>query len=191
MLDYQNYPQFNALESIRAVAVDHLKNLDWRSINEKLTRQTKDPEGTYDWWYSRISKDNKIFHNSNSGFLIEDIEYKSGSGHLNVEIKIGGISELDIFNNLITNLPGLTYAGIFFMGPNSDVVEHVDKEQYNVLISITAPSGAFLNIDTKKFHLKENEIFMFDGDLTHSASNQSDDDWILVALRINKQEFHV
>lgn len=189
MLDYQKYPKFNAIENIQLTASSHLKNINWRNINEQLIQRVKDPEGTYDWWYSRISKDNKIFHNSNSGSLVEDIEYANGSGHLNIEICQNGISELEIFNSLINDLPGLTYAGIFFMGPNSNVVDHTDKEQYNLLINVQVPCNAFLTIDDEQFFFKENDIFMFDGDLNHSATNTSTEDWILFVLRINKTEF--
>lgn len=191
MLDYQSYPQFNIVESIREVASVHLKNLDWRKINDGLCQQIKDPADAYSWWYSRTSKDNKVFHNSNIGCLLEDTEYATGSGHFNIEVTRNRIFELNMFDDLIPKLSFLAYAGIFFIGPNSDVEEHSDNDQYNILINIKVPNDAFLTIENKKFYLKENEIFMFDGDLKHSASNQSDQDWILVALRINKQELHI
>ena len=189
MLDYQSYPQFNIVDNIQVLANSHLQNVNWRSIKETLSQETKDPDGTYIWWYSRTSKDNKVFHESNSGCFLEDAEYPTGSGHFNIDLNSSTISELNIFNSILSELHGLSYAGIFFIGPNSIVEEHIDKDMYNILINVKTPTDTFLTIDNKKFFLKENEIFMFDGDLKHSASNTSNEDWVLFALRINKKEF--
>jgi len=191
MLNYQSYPQFNIVDNIQVLATSHLRTINWRSIKETLSQQTKDPQGTYIWWYSRTSKDNKVFHESNAECFLEDTEYSTGSGHFNIELNNSTISELNIFNSILTELDGLSYAGIFFIGPNSFVEEHVDKDMYNILINVKTPTDTFLTIDNKKFFLKENEVFMFDGDLKHSASNASNEDWILLALRINKKEFQI
>jgi len=191
MLNYQSYPQFNTVDQIKTLASSHLKNVNWRTIKETLSQQTKDPEGTYVWWYSRTSKDNKVFHETNSGCLLEDNEYAAGSGHLNIEIKHSDIPELNIFNKLLSKLVGVTYSGVFFIGPNSEIEEHTDRNMYNVLIVVKAPTDVSLTIDNKQFLLKENEIFAFDGDLKHSALNSTDEDWVLFALRINKKEFQI
>jgi hypothetical protein len=191
MLNYQSYPQFNIVDNIQVLATSHLQTVNWRSIKETLSQQTKDPKGTYIWWYSRTSKDNKVFHESNSECVLEDTKYPAGSGHFNIELNNNIISELNIFNDMLTELDGLSYAGVFFIGPNSEVEEHTDREMYNILINVKTPLGAVLTIDNKKIFLKENEIFMFDGDLIHSASNTSNEDWVLLALRINKKEFQI
>jgi sulfatase maturation enzyme AslB (radical SAM superfamily) len=190
LLDYQSFSQSDKIDKVQEMANIILKDIDWRKLKNRLSQQEKDPEGTYNWWYSRSSKDNKVFHESNAGWLVEDIDYEEGSGHLNIEVGSNSVIEFENFKSVL-DLPGLTYAGVFFLGPNSDVVDHTDKEQYNILINVKVPNNAFLKIEGKEYYFKTNQIVMFDGDLSHSASNKSKDDWIIFVLRINKSEFNL
>lgn len=190
MLNYRNYPHSDKIDAVKTVAVKLLNNIDWRSIKARLSNVTKDNDDADIWWYSKSSKDNKVYHETNTGSLTEDIEYTPNSGHFNVQVNSHTITEFEDFKNIIDGLPGLSYAGVFFIGPNSYVEDHIDKEMYNVLINVCVPTNAFLTIDEKQYYFNDNQIVMFDGDLHHSATNQSSKDWILFVLRINKEEFN-
>ena len=48
-----------------------------------------------------------------------------------------------------------------------------------------------MTIEDKQFQFTNNQIFMFDGDLVNSASNTSNEDWILFVLRISKSKFNI
>jgi hypothetical protein len=189
MLDYRNYPYADKIDIVKTLAVESLNNLDWRSIREHLRNVTKDTNGEEVWWYSKSSKDNKIYHETNMGVLSEDIEYMQDSGHFNIQVNTDTIPEFEDFKNTIEGLPGLDYAGVFFIGPNSYVEDHIDKGMYNVLINVCVPINAFLTVDDEQFYFNNNQIVMFDGDLHHSATNNSKEDWILFVLRITKKEF--
>ena len=62
---------------------------------------------------------------------------------------------------------------------------------YNFLIHINAPKGASLTVNNEVFYFVNEQIFMFDGDLVHSATNTDDKDWIFIVLRISKNEFKI
>lgn len=189
MLNYLDYPLHQKIDTIKDIAVQSLSNVDWRSIRQRLSSAVKDNNEDM-WWYSRSSKDNKVYHETNKEYLFENVEYTAGSGHFNIQIKSDTIEEFKTLQNAVCGLPGLDYAVAFFIGPNSYVEDHIDKEMYNVLINVCVPPDAFLTVNNKQYYFNDNEIIMFDGDLTHSATNNSNKDWILFVLRINKKEFN-
>jgi len=189
MLDYRSYPYTDQIDTVKTLAVESLNNLDWRSIRARLRSMAKDTNGKEVWWYSKSSKDNKVYHETNTGVLSEDIEYTQDSGHFNIQVNTDTIPEFKDFKNTVEGLPGLHYAGVFFIGPNSYVEDHIDKGMYNVLINVCVPTNAFLTVDDEQFYFNNNQIVMFDGDLHHSATNNSKEDWILFVLRITKKEF--
>lgn len=189
MLDYRSYLDFDKIENIHFLSSNYLEKIDWRDLREKLRNLPKDKEGSYIWWHSRSSKDNKVFHESNSICLFEDIEYAEGSGHFRIEVTNDPIDELKIFKSALKDIAGINYGGVFFIGPNSYIEEHTDKNMFNILINLCVPKDSFLIVDNEKFHFVDNQIIMFDGDLIHSASNVSEEDWILFVLRIDKNKF--
>jgi hypothetical protein len=190
MIDYRQYPYFDKVEYLRVLA-DELKDVDWRVLRDKLSREPKDCKDTSIWWYSRTSKDNKVFHNSNSQVLLEDTEYPEGSGHFNIQITEHSVPELSSIKDCILSLPGIQYAGAFFIGPNSLVEEHTDAGTFNILINIKVPIGAFLTVQGSDIQFTNGQIFMFDGELVHSATNKTNDDWVVLALRIKKDLFNI
>jgi MoaA/NifB/PqqE/SkfB family radical SAM enzyme len=190
LLNYKNFSHSYKIDKVQEIANRVLRDFDWRKLRDRLSHEEKDPEGTYMWWYSRSSKNNQIFHDSNSKSLVEDTEYPEGSGHFNIELNLTDVPEFENFKNVL-DLPGLTYAGIFFMGPNTDIVDHTDKEQYNMIINVQVPNEAFLKIDNETYCFTDNQIVMFDGDIAHSAVNNSNRDWVALVLRINKSEFNL
>lgn len=191
MLNHNSYSNSSAIENIRTVAKNTLIDLNWRGIKQRLSQLPKDPDGTYIWWYSRSGQNNKLVHEANSAYLVEDVTYVDGSGHLSIDVMSDKVPELNKLKELSLELPGMSYAGVFFIGPNSYVEDHTDQGTYNFIINIQVPDGASMTIEDKQFQFTNNQIFMFDGDLVHSASNTSNEDWILFALRISKSKFNI
>ena len=67
----------------------------------------------------------------------------------------------------------------------TEICEHFNEDNYTRYVGYIDD-----NSDLKQYYFNDNQIVMFDGDLHHSATNQSSKDWILFVLRINKEEFN-
>jgi hypothetical protein len=193
MLDNLNYKYAERIAPINQVAVNLLSTIDWRKIKKELSSNFKDPVGSSEWWFSIDTKDNKSMFESNIDNLTIDPTNLSQNGaeYLHIDLTCGTTAALDRLRNLALDFPGVRYAGIHFLGPNTVIQKHTDSATYNLLFHVKVANNCFMEIDTTKFNFQNGQIFLFDGEIPHSAENLSSEDWIMFVLRIDKDYFNV
>lgn len=94
---------------------------------------------------------------------------------------------------LVSQLPGIYRCGFTIVAGNNYVPEHFDEDDrdtskpvYNVLCTIKGDQFFFTTNNTT-LQLTDNTVIGLDADQLHSAVNKSNDNWIALALNIERR----
>lgn len=191
MLTKFKYTHHDDLQNISKLASVVLSSLDWRKIKNKLSTEPKELPSNALRWYSVTVNDNKHIYESNTEHPNEIFDSLSlnNAEYFHVDLTHQAIHELTHLKNNTSVLPGITYVGVHFLGPNTVIQKHTDENTYNVLFHIKVSPECFLEIVDTKFNFYPEQIFLFDGEMQHGATNCSNEDWIIFVLRIDKRYF--
>ena len=84
---------------------------------------------------------------------------------------------------------GLKVAGIHFASPQSIISQHKDyeaSENCNNVVLVLASAGPKFKIANTEYILNSNQTFIFDASLYHSLENLTDNYFVTLTMRINK-----
>lgn len=109
-------------------------------------------------------------------------------------------SKFEKSNSILSTVAGLDHTFIAFIGPHSVVPMHVDdpnrepndpSQNLNVLLGIRVPSTDIsqigLRVNNEVIGHKSQHAVVFDAQIPHEAWNNTDDWWIAIVLRTDKE----
>lgn len=177
----------------------------WRALAGKLMASPVSGEVT--WFYVLKEKDVKYFTASNGETEQRpegECETKNGSQWLVLTLWDNGWSKDTQLHPLVQSrfghvaelakqVPGVTAATIHCLGKGVDITTHTDGTDdrcYTSLVTIHSPEEDItLFVDGKPYVPNKVDVFSFNSFLPHSVKNTTQDDWVYLVLRINKDQY--
>ena len=205
----EDYTSFDKLKDLVAVCREELENVSWAQFitDIQLTEKETDVSGP-SWRYGTGNAD-VLFEcvESNTTGIVSPPTSELGTYMWFVlfppsrdyaNYRINSLVQRTFPNTLdaINNLPGIHHSNMNVISPKFRVPYHVDEPSGNMMtvivtfnISKNNPELTVLNIHGTDHSMKDHEYFVFNSELEHYGDNSSDDDWIALALQINRTEF--
>lgn len=186
------YKDYKEIEYFKKYLIG--KNLDlfnWRELKQTLVQSKKDSEDSPIWWYYiEGMKIRTVFEsNIDNQTDMDENNAAEGSEYLHVDLTEHHVEEFRDIRNKALAIPGVTYAGIHFLGPGSVVDAHRDTDVNNFLFYLKSNDDCIFRLGNQDRRFETGDLFLFDGETEHSAYNNSNEDWIIFALRISKNYF--
>ena len=167
---------------------DQIPKFNWREIVTNLRSQKKQ-DGLLTWYYIIKQNDNWMYESNTEEVFIgpKDNMAVEGEEYLHLYLNNLDMPEFNYVTEYALKIDNVDYVGIHCLGPNSHVNPHNDENSYSFIINISIDTNnAFLDVDGERFTFEEGQPFLFDGDKTHYAVNNSQQDWIMFAIRFIK-----
>lgn len=186
------YTNYTEIEHFKKYLIGkNLDLFDWRALKQTLIKSEKDSEDALIWWYCiEGQKIKTVFEsNINSQKEMDENNAAEGSEYLHIDLTDQHLEEFTDIRNKALNIPGVTYAGIHFLGSGSVVDTHKDSDVNNFLFYLKSNDKCIFRLGQQDRKFETGDLFLFDGETEHSAYNNSDEDWIIFALRVSKNYF--
>lgn len=203
LIEIERYKDFRNLESLHRAAQTIISKTDLKKLNEYFLNRPNDNSENETWFLVQYKNGTRQFKSNNTE--LEDVEIdknqpdiESSWYYINLydiswhkDTKFDPLVET-IFHDLIYELKkfnGLKVAGIHFASPQSIISQHQDYEASancnNVVLVLESTDSKF-KIANTEHTLNSNQTFIFDASLEHSLENLTDNYFVILTMRIDK-----
>lgn len=193
---------YKRVSEIRELAEAVVKHIPLSDIVEDLrTKKLTGPGLTETWYLMLHNKEDSFINTSNEGLevltdvkestdlswiylKVTDDQLPENCKHLRHPLILPHITELA---DLIENTEEVTASGFHCVLKNSVLPVHDDYDKpkwCHILIALGEVQDVDLILSTKRIHLKNRDIVIFNPNEEHSIENNSDRDFICLVLQV-------
>ena len=203
LIEIERYTDFQNLEDLHKTAQTLISNTDLKKLEEYFLNRSNDNYENETWFLVQHKNGKRQFKSNNSDLEDTDVDknqpdVESSWFYTNLydigwhkDTKFDSLIET-IFYDLIDKLKkfsGLKVAGIHFASPQSIISQHKDyeaSENCNNVVLVLESAGSKFKISNTEYILNSNQTFIFDASLHHSLENLTDNYFVTLTMRIDK-----
>lgn len=188
------YKDYTKIEPLIKMVDSALAGLDWKALRKSLVSAEKDKDSTPLTWYTAWCENKDILFESNTELphkIGDDDGSLEGAINFHVELTNTSIDRFVSIKDYAMSMYGVTYIGLHFLNPNSVVPEHTDNDSLSILYMYQVADNATLLVGKEQYTFAKGQLFAFDASNKHSAYNKTDEDWIMLAIRCNRDSFNL
>lgn len=208
LVDYNSYEDFAKIKELVSIIEKEMLIYDYKNTINNIWKLPKDTESNTPSWHILESSPTVGLVSSNESIgEKETIGYRPNDTAAWLTIFLHEKNKRIMYNPYIDeffkeskrkitelNLQDLIHVSVHFMEPNYSVPMHTDEGNINSIVytahlSKENPDGYTVYINDEPFKFKDKSYFSFRPQILHRVDNFSNDMWLGILIRINKEGF--